>query len=107
MTTPNDPGGLYVLNWEQYACGPQATPPQGWNEDYPDPVSHPNGEPAYRVACAPDPVRAGARSARFQLNKGDPISSGGARAELKAPCCEPDAAPRWYGFSIYLPGTGP
>jgi polysaccharide lyase-like protein len=103
MTSPNDPGQLYTLDWEQFECRSQQTP-QGWNPDLASTLAHPNGEPAYRVACPPDPVRSGRRSARFQLNRGDGevAGSGSKRAELKAPCCEPVDQERWYGFSIYL-----
>ena len=103
MTSPNNPGQLYTLDWEQYDCRSQQTP-QGWNPDFANTLAHPNGEPAYRVACPPDPVRSGRRSARFQLNRGDGTvpGSGSKRAELKAPCCEPVDQERWYGFSLGL-----
>jgi hypothetical protein len=102
-STPLNPGSLYVLNWDDYAqCTVPAQLPSDWRVDYAT-VIHGNNEPAFRIACAPEPVRSGQRSARFQLNRGDPIVSSNVRAELKTPCCEPVDAERWYGFSIYLP----
>jgi hypothetical protein len=61
-----------------------------------------SGEPQLRVARAPEPVRGGAVSARFELQKSDPVINNGTRAELTAPF-EPVGAERWYGFSVYLP----
>src|SRR5438874_13839389 len=101
--TPLNPGSLYVLDWDNYpVC---VEPPQvpDWRKDYAPNPSHPNNEPAFRTSCVDEPVRSGLRSVRFQLNKGDPVVSAGARAELEAPCCEPIGAERWYGFSISLP----
>jgi hypothetical protein len=47
------------------------------------------------------PVRAGLYSARFALERGDPVINNGVRCELSAGF-EPVGAERWYGFSIYL-----
>ncbi len=99
--SPTEPNPLYTLDWEAYNCDVPSVPPPGWRGDYAKEVDH---DPAFRVACAPEPTRSGQRSARFQLNKGDPVVSSGIRSELAAsPCCEPANAERWYGFSIYLP----
>ena len=105
MPSPTTPGQLYVFDWEAYDCTPlpQQPVPKGWTTDYDPNVTHPpNQDPAYRVACAPDPVRAGTKSARFQLYNTDPPVSGATRAELKMSSTEPLGAERWYGFSIYL-----
>jgi Polysaccharide lyase len=95
MTTPNNPGQLYTLDWESFSCGDTQAPPDWINES-------PNAQVPYRVACSPDPVRSRARSARFELNQTDPISSSSKRTELAAGS-DPDDAERWYGFSIFLP----
>ncbi len=107
-TTPLKPDPVYVLNWESYAeCKAPAQLPDGWRPDLPPQILHPNNEPAFRIACPPEPVHSGQRSARFQLNKGDDAVSSGARAELKTLCCDdltdPTGSERWYGFSLYLP----
>jgi hypothetical protein len=96
MTTPNNPGQLYTLDWEPFSCG-DTQPPPYWTNEWDAQAQAP-----YRVACSPDPVRSGARSARFELNQTDPISRNSKRAELAA-SSDPDDAERWYGFSIFLP----
>jgi hypothetical protein len=110
-TTPANPGSGYVLNWENLDC--KTTPElfdgqAGWKKDYLDLAqlnNHANNEPAFRTACAPDPVRSGQRSARFHLTRTDPevtTGSGSKRAELASAPIEPVGAERWYGFSTYL-----
>jgi hypothetical protein len=96
MTTPNNPGQLYTLDWESFNCG-DTQPPTDWTNEWDAQAQAP-----YRVACSPDPVRWGARSARFELNQTDPISRNSKRTELAAGS-DPDNAERWYGFSIFLP----
>ena len=96
MTTPNNPGQLYTLDWESFNCG-DTQPPPDWTNQW-----HPQAQAPYRVACSPNAVRSGARSARFELNQTDPISSSSKRTELAAGS-DPDNAERWYGFSIFLP----
>jgi hypothetical protein len=109
-TTPGNPGSGYVLDWDNFACrtAPELFDGQaGWRKDYlaPSEVQHPpDNEPAFRTACAPDPVRSGQLSARFHLTRNDPEvpGSGSKRAELRSAPIEPRGAKRWYGFSIYL-----
>jgi hypothetical protein len=114
--TPHNPGSGYVLNWESYGCNavpdlvsrPPHGSPYGWGAQYvnPSPVT---GENNFRVACSPaEPVRNGGRSARFQLNLGDPIPGTTARVRTEL-AMVPDESlggdgitERWYGFSIYL-----
>jgi hypothetical protein len=93
-----------TLDWEtaRQQSVPDA-PPQGWSGEYEPGLLHPgNGEPQVRVARAPDPVRAGAAAARFELRRGDPVINYAARVELATPA-EPRGADRWYAFSVYLP----
>jgi hypothetical protein len=96
MTTPSNPSQLYELDWESFNCG-HTQPPADWTNEWEEGAQDP-----YRVACSPDPVRAGARSARFELNQADPISRNSKRTELAAGS-DPENAERWYGFSIFLP----
>ena len=93
-TTPSHPGAGYVLDWEDPAL---TLPPPNWNPQY-----HP-GKVRIASAANGEPVRAGHRSVRFQLDKTDAPVSGGARAEFAATPEEPAGAERWYGFSTYLP----
>jgi Polysaccharide lyase len=106
-TTPSNPGGLYVLNWEDIAQrSVPGSPPPGWAREYDPTVVHADGKPqlkAYRQATLV-PVRDGSYSARFALVKGDPVINNGTRCELSSGF-EPRGAERWYGFSIYLPSS--
>jgi hypothetical protein len=47
-----------------------------------------------------EPVRAGSNAARFELDKRNPSSASGPRAELAGDVL---GGEQWYGFSIYLP----
>jgi len=107
-TTPSSPGAGYTLDWENPAdwTVPEQAPP-GWRDAYTPSVRHANGEPQVRAASAAngEPVRAGGHSARFELDKSDPVKDNGSRAEIKAVPVEPAGAERWYGFSTYLPSS--
>jgi hypothetical protein len=96
MTTPNNPGQLYAIDWESFNCG-DTQPPANWTNEWDAQAQAP-----YRVACSPDPVRSGGRAGRFELNQTDPITRNSKRTELAA-ASDPDNAERWYGFSIFLP----
>jgi hypothetical protein len=97
-------GLLTTLDWDTAAQqSVPAAPPPDWAAEYRRDLIHPNTqEPQLRVARAPEPVRGGAMSARFELQKSDPVINNGTRAELTAPF-EPRGTERWYGFSIFLP----
>ncbi len=99
-------GVLTALDWEPSAQQTvPAQPPPGWAAEYRRDLVHPDtGEPQVRIARAPEPVRGGTASARFELHRTDPVINNGTRAELTAPF-EPKNAERWYGFSIYLPAS--
>jgi hypothetical protein len=96
MPAPLDPGRLYLLDFERFSCDSEPQVPDWRDTDYAN-----NGH-AFRIACPPRPVFLGTRSARFQLNRGDWITDGSARAELKTQGLEPVNAVRWYAFNIYL-----
>jgi hypothetical protein len=89
---------VYALNWESFGC-PSTQMPPDWGAEL---TSVPPPPHAFRVACPPDPVRLGMRSARFELHQGDVHPDLGTRAELTS-WPEPIGTTRWYGFSIYLP----
>ena len=93
-TTPSHPGAGYVLDWEDPAL---TLPPPNWNAQY-----NP-GSVRFASTANGEPVRAGQRSVRFELNQKDPERNEGKRAELAATPDEPRGAERWYGFSVYLP----
>lgn len=70
-TTPNAPGGLYVLDWDH--PGAAFPPPAAeWDREYRD-VGPPNQR--IRLSHPAEPVRSGRNSARFRLDKGDPEST--------------------------------
>jgi hypothetical protein len=102
MTTSLHPRPVVrTVNWEGQSCLPPAQVPQDWNGQL-----DPNAAHAFRIACPPDPVRLGLRSARFELRKTDSSNvSGSTRAELSARFREPVGTTCWYGFSIYLPNS--
>jgi hypothetical protein len=105
--TPSQPGSGYILDWERSADWtlPQHAPP-GWAAEYWPDVRHADGQPQVRVAQAAngEPVRAGAHSVRFELDKADRPKNNGSRAEIGAEApVEPRGVERWYGFSTYLP----
>ena len=94
--TPSAPGTGYTLDWENTAVG---LPPPNWVAQY-------NTSKVRMASTANgDPVRAGQRSVRFQLDQSDPALHNGKRAELAATPEEPAGAERWYGFSTYLPSS--
>jgi hypothetical protein len=106
-STPSEPGSGYVLDWENAADRilPDR-PPSGWAAEYWPDIRHADGEPQVRAADASrgEPVRAGAHSVRFELDKDDRPKNNGSRAEIGAEApVEPPGAERWYGFSTYLP----
>lgn len=95
---------LTTLDWEsaRQQRVPD-TPPPGWAAELAPTQRDPeDGRPQVAIARAPDPVRAGGASGRFELRRDDPAVNGGTRAEL-ATAPEPRGAERWYAFSIYLP----
>lgn len=108
-TTPSSPGAGYTLDWENATDRTlPAHAPNGWHEQYLPELRHNDGgEPQVRVASATagEPVRAGAHSVRFELDRTDPLVSNGVRAEIEASPPEPLNAERWYGFSTFLPAS--
>ncbi|MEJ8801488.1 polysaccharide lyase [Pontibacter sp. H249] len=57
------------------------------------------------IALSNDVARQGKYAVRFEINKKDPLKSGGNRAELFLPQEDELKIERWYGMSIYLPKT--
>lgn len=100
---PRSPA-LTTLDWE--TARQQRVPgdsPPGWTAEYDQGlVRREDGRAQVQVARAPEPVRAGAAAARFELRRDDPVINQGTRAEL-ATALEPRGADRWYAFSVYLP----
>ncbi|MFG2195987.1 polysaccharide lyase [Streptomyces sp. NPDC048639] len=94
-----------ILDWESEGQRtlPDAAPPD-WAKEYDPSIRHDNGEPQARVAKAPDPVRAGEYSSRFELRKDDPAINGGTRSELSGDFLDGE---QWYGFSTYLKDWDP
>ena len=109
LTAPSSPGTGYTLDWENATDRTLPTyAPNGWHEQYLPGLRHDNGgEPQARVASAAvgEPVRAGAHSGRFELDRTDPLVSNGVRAESEASPPESLNAERWYGFSTFLPAS--
>lgn len=92
-----------TLNWE--SADQQGIPeqePPGWGAQYDLGVTNPSGRPQLSLTQAGEPVRAGDHAARFELDRNDPGSTGGPRAELSG---EVLTGEHWYGFSIYLPDS--
>jgi len=104
MTTPSNLGTGYVLTWETQAQ--RTIPPPDWTCECNLNVVHKDGRRQVHVYQKGTnvPVRDGSYSVRFALEKGDPVIHNGTRCELAADY-EPVGAERWYGFSIYLPGS--
>jgi hypothetical protein len=93
-----------TLDWEttRQQSVPGAAPP-GWSAEYsPSLVHQDDGQPQVSIVRVPAPVRSGGASARFELERGDPVINHNTRAELASPI-EPLGAELWYAVSIFLP----
>jgi hypothetical protein len=93
-----------TLDWEtaRQQSVPGAAPP-GWSGEYAPTLVHADdGQPQISIVRVPQPVRAGGASARFELERGDPVINHNTRAELASPV-EPHDAELWYAVSIFLP----
>lgn len=60
---------------------------------------------AYSAALSSDFARAGKKSMRIELRRGDPLISSSARAEIEpdAGSSNSESSEAWYGFSMYVP----